>query len=833
MQPPIMLGIGPFAPPQMHPFMLPLGAQTACAAAAAAASAVTVPCPQLIEPRQLLPAPEPKLLPPKAPAQQRRQICEQQPHAGFFGASAPTAQVPVVAPKECQKPAPQPVQQQPQIAMLGACASVLADCPETSPHAACYVNNSLEAIQHFLGDPAALHSLINDLCPKGRLEEEQMVSMAAELGRRINVPPENFGDLRSMFYRFDFHDGDSLRREELERLVLFVLRLQRDNLMNHPGGVRICDLPWKDLNKAFEIQERVGQGGQGTVYLAEDRATGTKRVVKFFAKSHAHAPLDDIKEEFVLLKSLDHPGIARICEVFEDHSNVYLVSEPYFGGDLTKMMCTAREKLGIENVTYRWVGQVLKQVLEAVAFLHSKMVMHCDLKEPNIMMAQESDWRAPDIVIIDFGLAKDFSRKGFGGTPGYMPPEVWQSELWTCKGDMFALAVTFWGLFTGKQGGPFLDPDDEFPYDKIRHNTLTKRMDCGVVMVPTLRELMGRMADKDFKKRPTARQALQSPFFQADSLRKDDRQALNPVAIGVMERNMRWKSNQNMVAMHALEAENLHQLRELQRLFRQLDVNGDGCITQQEARTALERQGIAPDKANGFIDALVGEGGKVQYSEFMARLLVSQKEWTSAQLFSIFSAIDGDKDGFLQAKEISSILADPIVAQLMRDRSAEEVLREMDDNGDGRIDYAEFERAMLRDSRPKLEHGIGDSLQYKSSTLGRWVDCKVTAVDSRHVCLQIDVKPGVWLYPEDIHTTLRRCPQQQSSQGSDEPTPPAPAPAARVAKQGRNVTAPASQDGRRLQARAWHVGDPGEPRTHRHRSGRQVLQPVAPGVGRL
>lgn len=667
------------------------------------------------------------------------------------------------------------------------------------------VSVTLKTIQILLGDRVARTSLIHDLVPDGRLEEKHMNAVGEMLGKRTNILPEKFGNLGDLFYRFDFKDAGFLGNEELDRFLIFVLRQQRERLSSINDDTKVCDLPRKNLREAYNIFEQLGQGGQGEVYLAEERATGTKRVVKFHSKAFASGPMDDIKEEVMLLKSLDHPSIARICEAFEDDTHVYVVSEPYFGGDLTKMMTTAREKLGVESVTYRWVGLVLKQVLEAVAFLHSKMVMHCDLKEANIMMAHKSEWRAPSVVIIDFGLAKDFCCKGFdeapgGGTPGYMPPEVWEKELWTAKGDMFALAATFWGIFNGRQGGPFLD--EEHNVRKIRYNTLYKAMDCSIVAVPALRELMLGMAEKDFKKRPTARQALRNSFFHIDPSRSaDERTTLCPRAIDEMENAMRRKSTHNMLAMHLMVNENVHQLAELNKLFRFFDKNGDGVITEAEARKAFEQAGLPECTATKFIAALGGEG-TVPYSEFIGRLLVSQKDLKPGELAELFNAIDANGDGFLSTDEIAQLLANPVVAGLMDGRSAEDLVREMDINGDGKIDFAEFERAMRGEERPALDFCAGDRVEYKSKTLGRWVECKVMAVDPKSSRLRISAKPDIWLYPEEARALLRHTVQSPLSAGSA--VPPTHSPAAHAAQTQMAGNGPV-----RPLDRGWAVGDSG------------------------
>merc|ERR1719217_1428577 len=64
--------------------------------------------------------------------------------------------------------------------------------------------------------------------------------------------------------------------------------------------------------------------------------------------------------------------------------------------------------------------------------------------------------QAPNVVVIDFGLARGTHTGAMaGGTPGYMPPEVWSQGLWTPKGDTFAMGVTFWTMITMQGCGPF------------------------------------------------------------------------------------------------------------------------------------------------------------------------------------------------------------------------------------------------------------------------------------------------------------------------------------------------------------------------------------------
>ncbi|OLQ06823.1 Calcium-dependent protein kinase 1 [Symbiodinium microadriaticum] len=237
--------------------------------------------------------------------------------------------------------------------------------------------------------------------------------LAFSLGAQLGVDPAAFGDIQVLFHRYDFSgDGeldeseDGLQRHQQQSQAMPMQRL---------GGVKFHErIPFKQLDQAFVLQKKLGQGGQGAVYLATDRSSKLKRVVKFYNKSCANAPVEDIVEEFNLLTSLDHPKIARLYEVFQDHVYIYVVSEPYFGGDLTTCAQKATER-GVA-LNQSWLAGILKQIC--------------------VTRPQERN-----VVVIDFGLARDFRKGSSGvmGTPGYMPPEVWTKGVWTCKGDIFSM----------------------------------------------------------------------------------------------------------------------------------------------------------------------------------------------------------------------------------------------------------------------------------------------------------------------------------------------------------------------------------------------------------
>jgi len=372
------------------------------------------------------------------------------------------------------------------------------------------------------------------------------------------------------------------------------------------------------------------------------------------------------------------------------------------------------------------------------------------------MIADDKHWEAPHVMLIDFGMAKSFNGTRAGGTPGYMPPEFWQYQLWTPKGDMFALAVTFWGIYNFRQGGPFQVQDCP-PFPRIQQATINNPMDCSK-FPPGLREVVQRMATKDFRKRPTAKEALADRYFATLSTHEES----GPVDSGMLQNLIKAGSRtsaQNLIAMEIAESKNLGQMKTMNKLFRQLDTDDDGTVAKDEAAQILKQSGISAASCDKLLENLMGSDGKISYSEFMAKMISSQGTLSSETLSAAFTSIDKDHSGTLSRSEIQALLSEKHLGKIMEGQSADELIKEMDINGDGVITFAEFRTAMLGGNSHHANKGhgfaVGDKVEYYSASYGKWVPCEVTAVKrSGHV--QISCKPGAWIAPQQQGQMLRK-----------------------------------------------------------------------------
>lgn len=168
----------------------------------------------------------------------------------------------------------------------------------------------------------------------------------------------------------------------------------------------------------------LGSGISGLVRLATHKATGLKYAVKCLDLSlvDTEEGLQQLREEIYIMCQLDHPNIVRLEEVYESHSEIYLVQELCVGGELFDRL----DEQPDYHYTEAQCARLIKQMSCSVRYIHSKGIIHRDLKLENFLFTDSG----PDaeLKMIDFGLSKHFK---FGevqheavGTPYTVAPEV-------------------------------------------------------------------------------------------------------------------------------------------------------------------------------------------------------------------------------------------------------------------------------------------------------------------------------------------------------------------------------------------------------------------------
>ena len=228
----------------------------------------------------------------------------------------------------------------------------------------------------------------------------------------------------------------------------------------------------------YTIEKPLGQGGYGITYLAytkikqgntfhkiyyaikeffpqrdcsrDDGSTLMKLPDAELAKHDVIIWLNEFEQEAKCLNDIckDNPHVVKVNEVFKENNTAYYVMEYLDGGSL-------KDIIGDKGLSERKALDILIPVAKTVAILHDQRIIHCDIKDDNIMMNEKEDGTL-EPVLIDFGESRHLNADGSltskrvfaGGTPGYAPEEQLAGMI-TKQVDVYALAATLFKILSG------------------------------------------------------------------------------------------------------------------------------------------------------------------------------------------------------------------------------------------------------------------------------------------------------------------------------------------------------------------------------------------------
>ncbi len=236
----------------------------------------------------------------------------------------------------------------------------------------------------------------------------------------------------------------------------------------------------------------IGRGGQAEVWLAEDLKLGQKVVLKVFNREQDPVAVERMRREVRLGRELHHPGLVRIFDLEEMDGHLVAVMEWVPGGSLGEI-ATAEGPLSVERVV-----EIADQVLETLAHLHEKGIVHRDVKPSNLFL--DADGR---VRLGDLGLARhltvtdDLTRTRMTvGTPTYMAPEQLRGEELTPAVDLYSLGVTLYRLLAGEP--PFRAGSEFEVADAVLHGrprpVRSLRPDCPRWLASFVDRLLERSA---------------------------------------------------------------------------------------------------------------------------------------------------------------------------------------------------------------------------------------------------------------------------------------------------------------------------------------------------
>ena len=266
----------------------------------------------------------------------------------------------------------------------------------------------------------------------------------------------------------------------------------------------------KKEKNPYKIIKKIGEGSYGIVYLIKMETNLSLCVLKKIdLKGLSKQEIKDTYKEVNLLKKLDHPNIIKFVEVNSSKRYLEIITEYAEKGDLYNQICIQiKKKIPFpEKKIIDW----LIQICQALKYIHSKHIIHRDIKPQNIFLSNNGC-----IKLGDFGVSKTLNNtlekaKTFVGTVYYLPPEIIEEKNYSYTADIWSLGITFYQLMTFKM-----------PYDGDSLPAIIKKISNGSgyakinkkLYSEDLINLVYKMMDNKPKKRPKANDILNMDFIK-------------------------------------------------------------------------------------------------------------------------------------------------------------------------------------------------------------------------------------------------------------------------------------------------------------------------------
>ena len=454
-------------------------------------------------------------------------------------------------------------------------------------------------------------------------------------------------------------------------------------------------------SKKYKPTKLLGSGSFGSVYEAQNNIFHNTVAMKVIKKD-PNNELDEqeIRNEIDILKKLSHPNIVKIYEFYISNSHYYIITEFCKEGELFSYIKNKYSEHQLAVLFY--------QVFSGLWYLHDNKILHRDIKLENIMIAKKERDNNTDeelfwAKIIDFGTAKLFEKNkkemDVVGSSYYIAPEVLKQN-YNEKCDTWSVGVILYMMLVGR--APFDGKDDEEIICKINSADYNSKEPKLLKHSPEVRDLVDKLLQKDTNKRYSAKDALSHPWFDKYGGRSlfsnFTREEIEPYINNLFNYSFNSKIQQLVIAflVHNLPSDDSS--INVLKLFRYFNKSGNCKLTKEELMNGLYdyRDKIEVDKVVDHLFTLLDgdNNGYIEFEEFLRACIDRKIILTSTYLKYAFKFLDKEKTGTLNtAKIIKAFVLKP---NKILEAVFNNTLNSVDHDGDGIINYEEFQQLMLK-----------------------------------------------------------------------------------------------------------------------------------------
>ena len=451
--------------------------------------------------------------------------------------------------------------------------------------------------------------------------------------------------------------------------------------------------------KKYKPIKLLGTGSFGSVYEAENIIFQNSVAMKIINKTDNDLDEKEILNEINILKKLSHPNIVKIFEFYITKAHYYLVTEFCKEGELFSYIKNKYSEKQLAVLFY--------QVFSGLWYLHDHKILHRDIKLENIMISRkEIDQLSKEelfwVKIIDFGTAKIFDKnkkeKEVVGSSYYIAPEVLKQN-YNEKCDTWSVGVILYMTLVGR--APFDGKDDDEIIYKISTANYNSKEPRLMEHSEEVRDLVSKLLQKDIKKRLSAKEALEHPWFEKfggrslfSNFKKEDAE---PYINNLFNYSYNSKIQQLVIAFLVHNLPSNESSITILKLFRYFDKEGNCKLTKEELREGLyeyrDKEQVDNYVENLFLLLDGDNNGYIEFEEFLRACIDKKMILKKNYLKYAFKFLDQDRTETLNTQKI--IKAFVLKPNMILEAIFNKTLNNVDKDGDGIINFQEFEELML------------------------------------------------------------------------------------------------------------------------------------------
>ena len=452
----------------------------------------------------------------------------------------------------------------------------------------------------------------------------------------------------------------------------------------------------------YKILNFLGEGSFASVHKVQNKYTDSICAMKVIKKNF-NCTVDDEKEilnEINILRTMDHPNILKIFEFYSNKEQYSIVTELCQGGELFQQI------IDQGPFNERYSAYVMYQLFSAVNYCHKMHIVHRDLKPENILIVGKDSEGLPMVKICDFGTSKIFEKgavqRKLVGSSYYIAPEVLKKH-YNEKCDVWSCGVITYILLSARP--PFGGNDDNDIMERVAIGKYDLESPPFDKVSNSAKDLIRKLLTMDPNERITAEQALNHPWFKEQKSQEIFNRINDKDTMRTLITNLKLYKRTSVIQETALAylVHNFPQFKDIVnacKLFNQIDKSGDGKITKEELYRGLSERyksdTLAQDVEEIYKNLDMDNNGYIGYEEFV-RAAVSKENFVKDNVLRFaFRYFDKDGSGEITFDEIEELFSQSISDKNKVHETLVNIIKEVDINNDGKINFEEFSKVMKK-----------------------------------------------------------------------------------------------------------------------------------------